>query len=398
VSKRRRKHVGSNDNSTLKLVVLLCFLGFVMVIYFGNKEYKKTPFNDMGGVTAAAVVEPVRGDFYTRLSNNDYVNVVIIGDSIGAGSGAKADKKWFVSFQKTLEEKYGTTVMIDNRSIGGDTSFGQFIKYKQYHQNSDTVYDLAVIVLGQNDQGSYDVANFSTLYESIVRKLKEENPAIEIVTVTESSLSKNEVKFSGTIEEISKHYDLLNVDIRKGFAASGILYDKLAPDQVHPNDIGQQIYTEQLMEVINQNKNRRLSTETLPTPLNENSEAASNIQVVDIQADGVIDQNVGFERNGSKLISSKKGSFLVGSFYGSYLGLSLDGGLDGGVLEVYVDDRLISEVQTYLYVDYAQSYNFITSELNPGKHKIKLVVSNKKHKDSKSTVIRLNGLIYNTSK
>ena len=108
--------------------------------------------------------------------------------------------------------------------------------------NDDVAYDLVVLCYGQNDSN----ANFSLYYESIIRAVKIRYPKASIICILESS-QKDYTEKIQLIEEIANHYGFPVADTIAPFQ---INYDNLVRDGIHPNDDGQQVYNETVMNVI----------------------------------------------------------------------------------------------------------------------------------------------------
>lgn len=179
--------------------------------------------------------------FYQLLADGFDVNVLIVGDSIGAGSGASdADHRWANLLKTNIESKYGVAVTLTNVSMGGNASYAGYVRTMAL--NDGVSYDLVVLCYGQNDSKT----NFSLYYESIIRAVKLKYPKASIICIQESS-QKDYTEKMQTIQAIADHYGLPVADTIAPFQAN---YDNLVKDSVHPNDDGQQVYYETVMNVI----------------------------------------------------------------------------------------------------------------------------------------------------
>lgn len=174
------------------------------------------------------------------------LNILIAGDSIGAGAGAsESDKKWFRLLEKDIEEK-GISVEIDNPSLGGNTSFAGLCMVEEADSKKD--YDVIFICFGENDSET----DFELYYESIFNSIKRKYPEAKLFAILESSQREHTWKIE-KITEIAKHYDAHLIDTIAAFNESGIKYELLSDDGVHPNDKGQNIYYEKAREAVNEN-------------------------------------------------------------------------------------------------------------------------------------------------
>ena len=179
--------------------------------------------------------------FYQMLADGFDVNILIVGDSIGAGSGASdADHRWANILAANLKSKYGTEVELTNVSMGGNASYAGYVRTMAL--NNGVNYDLVVLCYGQNDVTD----NFSLYYESIIRAIKKKYPKASIICIQESS-QKDYTQRMKTIQAIADHYNLPVVDTIAPFQTN---YDNLVKDSIHPNDAGQLVYYETVMNVI----------------------------------------------------------------------------------------------------------------------------------------------------
>lgn len=173
-------------------------------------------------------------DAYTKLRRGQRVNIAIIGDSIGYGTGASSEEsKWTVQLQQYLSETYGAQVNLDNYSLGGNTSYAGYVSVKKL--TGGRTYDLAILCYGAND----DEDDFGLYYESIIQALYDHNPGVQMIAIKENPLDVHNPKME-KLQELCDYYAIPVVDMIAPFAEKG--YDELVVDSVHPNDAGYAIY------------------------------------------------------------------------------------------------------------------------------------------------------------
>lgn len=171
--------------------------------------------------------------FYQKLTDRFDVNVLIVGDSIGAGVGTETEgQQWFKQLQTYLRTVNKSKVSVTNISMGGNASYAGYVRTMALRD--DVNYDLAIICYGQNDRTD----GFSTNYESIIRAIRSKYPDCSIISILESSQREYTEKMTA-IQSICEHYDIPVVDTIDAFKNSGKAYDDLSNDGVHPNDAGQ---------------------------------------------------------------------------------------------------------------------------------------------------------------
>lgn len=222
-------HQGSNRTKTL-WIILLFFLVAGLVIFFVYNH-----------ITDERTQQRAQNSCYQMLADGFDVNMLIVGDSIGAGAGASDnDHKWANLLATKLKSKYGGEVKLTNISMGGNSSYAGYVRSMALNDNIN--YDLVVLCYGQNDSKD----NFGLYYESIIRAIKLRYPKASIICIQESSQRDYTEKMQ-TIQAIAEHYGLPIADTIAPFKAN---YDNLTKDRVHPNDEGQQVYFETVMSVI----------------------------------------------------------------------------------------------------------------------------------------------------
>lgn len=184
--------------------------------------------------------------FYGKLAHGFDVNILIVGDSISAGSGASDDNhRWPVMLENYLEETYGVHVLVNNVSLGGNTSYAGYVRTRNL-QDGD-IYDLTILCFAQNDSPS-DLAFY---YEALVRAVQEKCPNSSILSIKESTLRKEKhIPKAEAIESVSAYYEIPVADMVKAYQASTLSYEELSEDLIHPSDPGQQVYFETICGLI----------------------------------------------------------------------------------------------------------------------------------------------------
>ncbi|MCQ2462622.1 MAG: SGNH/GDSL hydrolase family protein [Clostridia bacterium] len=200
-------------------------------------------------------------DFYEKLKNKEDVNVLIIGDSIGEGAGGEYGI-WFQLLENAVEKEYGVNYRTRNVSFGGNAAYCGYVSSKIFADRTD--YDLAVLCYSQNDG---DLKTLGIYYEAMIRALRTKYDNIAIISILESPQREINQKMQ-TVIDICKYYEIPVADTITPFNTSEIGYDNLTTDGVHPNNEGQKIYFETVMEVIRAEYNK--NTErfySMPEPM-----------------------------------------------------------------------------------------------------------------------------------
>ncbi len=198
--------------------------------------------------------------FYQKLADGFDVHILIVGDSIGAGTGAETvNLNWISRLQIELMKQYQVNVEITNLSMGGgNTSYAGYAQIMLLDDGID--YDLAILCYGEPDPAE----GFSLAYESMVQAVINKYPNCAILSILESSQQGNSEKIQA-IRNLAYRYNYPVVDTITPFALN---YAALTSDGIHPNDEGQRIYYEEILrtitEAVQADKGKDLNTTAAP--------------------------------------------------------------------------------------------------------------------------------------
>ncbi len=232
------------------MVLLISFLFLIgLLLKYSCGRLRKSIFTALPMFLFAALLiscsaPPEETDprpFIEKLESAAPVKILIVGDSIGFGTGASSEKTSWAELMKTeLKQTYGSDVLLTNLSMGGCSSICGYARVMELDDGK--TYDLAVICYGENDAEE----DFELYYESILRALRNRYPGIEIICIQESSQREFTVKMR-RIAEIAEHYKCPVVDTITPFSAD---YDSYVKDGTHPNDAGHRIYADAVLAAV----------------------------------------------------------------------------------------------------------------------------------------------------
>ena len=266
-------------------------------------------------------------------NSKDTYHLLIVGDSIGEGAGASDPvHKWYRLLIPFLEERYKCKVEITNVSIGGSSSSAGYVQIMELDRKEE--FDLIIICYGENDVAE----EFSLYYEVLLRTLSEKYPASPKLAILESSQQEYTFKIK-MIQSLCRHYGVYIADTIQGFADSGLPYDVLCDDGVHPNDEGQKIYYETVKAAI-EALPMGTASETVETiePMNEKASEFTVFQYLPLEQFHKVDE-LTYEL-------AIKASGRLGIDYTSVSGIN----------EIYVtiDGRTLADRETFWAYDFQQ--------------------------------------------
>ncbi|WP_210365081.1 SGNH/GDSL hydrolase family protein [Bacillus sp. REN3] len=299
-------------------------------------------------------------NIYEKIAEGDSYNYLIIGDSIGRGSGAEEkEMRWFNQLEAIIEEEYRSNGRRQSIVQSGATAFEGI--YKLQHTHMTRSMDLIFIVFGENDRKYMDPEKFAFFYEKLIRNAKELHPDAELVTIIESPLRQE--PYADSIKRLSIHYGAKYLDMRIPFKESGMLTEQLTSDMVHPNGNGYQLYAYSIFEMLKKNIEKRSRIAQFPKPLFKN-------QSFLLTDKGKPSRTEGFQLKRGIYISDRPGEILEFEFSGPLLGIKTIRSEEGGMMNVYIDGEYVRSVSTWWPFE-RERYLYITSGLEDTRHTVR---------------------------
>lgn len=251
-------------------VILLLSIGGVLFC-FQSQENSSLPDEQALEEPKDKVVELT---VYKKIKNKQSINVLVIGDSIGANSGASEhSSRWDVKFRNLFTEEFDIPVNLTNISVPGTDSMFGIVKLNQEIDLND--FDLVIVCFGQNDNEDF----IDVYYEALIRTIRTNNDEIEIVPILESAQKEYTPKMN-SIKNIAVGYNLPVADVIAAYNNSGISYDDLTIDGIHPNDVGYELYAREVLNAIKVKMEKDTTGVMLASPRSSDCEAFSNYTFV----------------------------------------------------------------------------------------------------------------------
>lgn len=182
----------SRKNVILSIIIALLAVLLGVLLWMNKKDEDKKSaelqalnaklYQEEQEKEAALKQKKAEDSFYQKLSDGFDVNILVVGDSIGAGAGTETDgQQWFKQLQAYLRTVNKASVSVTNVSMGGNTSYAGYVRTMALDDDID--YDLAIICYGQNDA----LQGLDVYYEAMVQAIKNKYPNCSIVSILESS-------------------------------------------------------------------------------------------------------------------------------------------------------------------------------------------------------------------
>ncbi|MBB6671705.1 SGNH/GDSL hydrolase family protein [Cohnella nanjingensis] len=336
------------------------------------KEYERIRSESQAAeaFVPAVVSEQKPLTLYQKLEQAQVVRYLIIGDEIGQSEGAsQSTRTWMAQLNAKLIEGYGITPFVYKITTAGGTVFGGWMDYLTYNTPpKPPPIDLVFLSFGQNDQRAMSTGTFAAIYESLVRRLKADYPAAEIVPFIQNGMKDEEIP--NVIQAISDHYGLIRVDMRASFAASGLPVTRLTKDGVHPNGKGYELYAEQIYGAI-------VAAEREDRPISVFRDdrlypESASYRTARLNADW--SEAEGFTPTAGAMTGRTPGSYVEATFEGTAFGVSIAAQDRGAVLDVFIDGKPKGTMNTYNPFPTTWP-RLLAGDLSPGRHTVRFVIS-----------------------
>jgi len=385
---------GKNINTKLICIIIsiIMILATIVLVIFGNISNKRRQ-KELATIRESYIAERKAEkekerienyNVYEKLKEGKNINVIIIGDGIGASRGATTESsKWYNVFADNINKKYKSSVTTTMLNGENATVIRGWVELNRTDLSKKQ--DLAIICFGENDNGRITSNQFAMFYESLIRKLKKHNPNIDIIPIIESSIRKDNT-YTQVIKKLCGHYGFAYADAITAFKNSQEGYGNLTDDGILPNDKGYSYYAKLLEECISKNLSENKKIENVETTLYQCNKLDNfNLNTSPKSNNGFDEKDI--------FSSSTVGSTLVFESYKDTLIAYYTTDPKGGKIKVYVDNELVKEIDTYLSLSVTKSE--IIAENLTGNHEVKFEVSSVKGYNYDDGIVILNGLVSN---
>lgn len=224
------------------IIIVLLVISVVGVLLFGqykdNKDAQKVLLDNQKLLETSEIKDTSNGFIYDKISKKQTVSILVLGDAQASSEGVAQGDKWTTKVKAWLNEKYGSLATINIVAVPTQNAQASLEGYKKLDVKS---YDLVLICLGERDTAYTSLNGFKTSYEDLIKAIKANNAATDIMTMVEGSIRLNR-SFPQAILDLSSQYNLLNVDVRAEFKKSNLPYYKLSTNGILPSAEGYNIY------------------------------------------------------------------------------------------------------------------------------------------------------------
>ena len=193
-----------------------------------------------------------------RLLTKQPLSIVLIGDSISAGSNASAlyDAAPFQPaypelLRQHLAERFQTKVEMKNLAVGGtDTGWG----LTQIDKVIEAQPQLVILAFGMNDSGGRSAKDYQANTENMISKIREKLPEAEFILVASMLGNRDWIRLKH--EVFPEYRDALKKLCEPGVALADLTsvwteflelkqdWDQTGNGVNHPNDFGHRVYAQ----------------------------------------------------------------------------------------------------------------------------------------------------------
>ncbi|WP_315077732.1 SGNH/GDSL hydrolase family protein [uncultured Clostridium sp.] len=321
------------------------------------------------------------------------MKIAIIGGSITEGAGASKYKNSYVyKFEQYFNEKYKHSV-IKNLGAGGTAS--QFGLFRLKRDLNDFKPDLIFIEFAVNDR-IYSVDDIGIYFEGLIReccKITNKIIIIDFPTGMADSYTSIHKKFA-------YFYNIPVIDVQdeifKIIGNQEITWSKISIDNLHPNDIGHNIY----FKIIKDNV-EKINLEELDVKLNNKVLSKYNFRNPKIKSYEECTFYGHWEEKEVSLNNKFKfgaktntiGDCMEVNFKGNYLAMMCILSNKSGILECILDDKFTFTLDLYMDNDACFSTLINLKDIGNGEHSLLIKLSQNKNEKSLGNEVIIGGFL-----
>ena len=194
---------------------------------------------------------PVTSLGLAKLSEISTVKALVLGDSVAESLGAsnKDLTSWYTLVSNDLRNKYPGTFQW-NFNTTNEATIEDALEYVP-EVTQDT--DLIILCLGRNDWATLTTDNFKQKYEQFLEELEVKNPNTDLFLVVEPPVTNtannnNSFPYRQAILELGQIHQISVIDAWTAFIDDPTPLNGLLADGVNPNDIGYQIFANEVVK------------------------------------------------------------------------------------------------------------------------------------------------------
>lgn len=344
-----------------------------------TKHYDKAKiFVWNNGVASAPDVKEisVMPTNHNPFAEDEEINVVFLGDSLYNGSGVRESRRFVTQVGRWFQKHYQnekTKVNFYNEGAGGTTTEYSLARLVRDAINHDP--DVVFVALTCNDE-----IDTATHVESIVKSLNAlENPPYIIFTHIPN---KGKMTTYKTAYEVAKYYGIPIIDpseMLRRVVTFGITENSMWRDNAHPSELGHDVISDEIMNCLETYRYLQKPIKHTESLYNDSVTFIPNTFESNSSTDETKFTRTGtWDSTGGVLTATEPGSTLEFTFSGNVLAFEYGLKVKGGILEVYVDDKLVMECDSwYGTVDSHQivcKHQSAVFNLPDGEHKVVMKV------------------------
>ncbi len=271
-------------------------------------------------------------------AGDDEINVVFLGDSLYAGSGASGiATRWVTQvgeWFKGIYEDEDTKVNWYNKGAGGTTSHYSLVRMKR--DVLDLNPDIVFFATTSNDGN----ADTTREMESVIRTLQEmENPPYVVMTFF---TNKSWRVSPGYGEKIAAHYGIPmyngTEDLRRDIEVTGRTIEEYFADGTHPNDAGYEVIANGIIDWIS--TNRHFAKPYNESKLVDNAVVLQDATFINAEDEAIVERTGNWMVGENYVQTNAEGDELSFTFDGNFIAFEHGLHKNSGKYEVYVDGEL----------------------------------------------------------
>ncbi len=342
---------GSRKKKVIIGGVLISVLSLSIVGYFQSKSALASNYKSLKITEKAENINRITA--YNKITEGEEINVLLLGDESYLGDVVLNDD--VTSF---IEDNYSSKVNLIDLSIDDASIYEQLNEYINLEGRE---FDLVFLCVDNSDEKEISKTNFSGIYESILRDLKYNNTAVDIVPIIKHNTIVNDTYYQ-IINALSKYYDLELAKVN-----DVVLSNNLEGETIEDF---RESYSNTIINVIKDNIENKKEIDTEYKDVYYGVTTLFEPYKVILKGD----KKKGFSVSQDQAKSNTESDYIRYKVEGNIVGLGYETSKNGGIIEVYVNRVLYRRIDTKSESEEIK-YTLISSNLT-GENEIKVVNNN----------------------
>ena len=281
--------------------------------------------------------------FYNKLKAGQSINILALGDSDFLNSN-------FSQLENMLETDFNLPANTSAIPAYKGTVWSNLMTFYKYQQTQSIKPDLILYFIGTNDPLELSLEQFKGIQEAVLRATGQAYPEAEIILSQPSDIDP---AYAEALKNLAQHYNIPLVPLPKESEAASL--------------------ASAILDTINNRLNMKIPPNKISqTKALQDTHKYEAWQRQETFSESYLMEKANVPETVPRMVGEKYGAFVESELTGAVVGVIFKCVPDGGLARVYIDKNRYQIIDTYS-PEPRMRYLLINDDLEPGKHKVKML-------------------------